>query len=152
MSTEVRTAADSTGTSPYQRVLAVEGADQSSVTGLVLLPVVQPGRANRLYLPAGNNTLTLPMTQSGILTSTSSGNTTLIIPTMSTLGHTRSSSNPVEIEILLFRDGDGPFFCNPISSAVTITWNDLDIQYLPKWWGVVKLTSRAVNHYVATVG
>jgi hypothetical protein len=141
---------DGPGIGAYRRLMGMEGADQAAAVaaGVRLYDFADVSAIRTFYLAAGANTLSLAMARSGILTSTSSGATSLLIPTMATMGHVRSGVNPNELVILLYRDGDGVFTCNP-ASGVTITWNNLDIQYRGKWSQIVTLRSRGVDHYVA---
>jgi len=144
-----RAASDIAGTEAYQRSLMLVGADQATAI-LKLAPITALGRIPRIFVPAGNTTLTLAYSRGGIITSTSSGSTTLLLPTMAALGYTRNSTNPVELAFLFQRGGLGPLFVNAdTAGGVTINWNDLDPQYLPKDHPPVMLISTGANTWAA---
>src|SRR6187431_878937 len=90
---DARLAADITGSEPYRRAFVLAGNAQATAT-LKLAPINDLGSIPRLYVTTG--TLTLAQSRGGILTSSSSGNTVLTLPLLSTLGYTRDASNPVE--------------------------------------------------------
>ena len=104
--------------------LGIEG------TSLKMFPVADPTTVGRYDLAAGANTLTLAMCGDYILTSTSAGSTSLLVPTFATLGFTRTVGSPRrELRFRVQRTGLGGLYVNP-ATGVTINMNDVDPQYL----------------------
>ena len=116
---ELRTVPDSTVTDVYTSVLGLSGSSKATAT-LKYFPVTTLGSLPRLYLAAGANTLTTLMMRGGVLSSTSAGSTTLLLPTTSRLGVTRNGANPVEMCFLVQRTGLGGLFVNSASNKGTI--------------------------------
>jgi hypothetical protein len=128
-------------------VLGLEG-NTSGGLAPVQFPIVIPGIYKQLNI-TGNGTLTLAMMRAGaVLTSTSAASTTLLLPTMATLGFTRPSDGTANLYFDVQRGGLGPLFVNP-ASGVTIIWNDLDPQYMTQWAPKIRISMVADNVWAA---
>lgn len=109
--TEFRSMTDTPGAGAYQRVLGFEGATQASAT-TGLFKVTPLGTIPRKYLSSGSTTMTQTLSRGGILTSTSAGATSILIPTAAAMGFIRDSTNPVEMAFLCQNFGTGGLFIN----------------------------------------
>lgn len=111
MFVEFRNMLDSLGNLAYNRVLGFTGANQATAEP-VLFSVTPWGIIPRYNLPAGNTVLTQTIMRAGVLTGTSAGATSVLIPTMASLGYTRDATNPRDLAFIVQGNGLGGLAVN----------------------------------------
>lgn len=119
---------DASGFDAYQAVAGFAGATLAAAKPR-RIGVTAPWIKRVNYLPAGNTVLTMAMLPLGIITSSAQVTTSLLVPTMATLGWTFNQN--AQLYFVVQRDSVGVFAVNFASGVTINNPNNLDPVNMP---------------------
>lgn len=122
------------GVAAFRAAFGYSGATQATSTP-VLLPIADAGTLTAINLAAGNTNITVAMMRSGVLVSTSSGSTSILVPTLATItdigAYVFDVNNPTGLFFSVQRRGLGVLAVN-FAAGVTLISHNLDPVNLPQ--------------------
>ena len=138
--------ADADGTEAYLSVPCIAGASRS-VAVLKMLAPTMPGRLKVYSLPVGQTTLTLALLASGVLQSVNPSASSILVPTLASLGWTYNAA--LQLAFPVQRGGLGLLAVNAASGVTIADPNNISPVNLGRYHSVVWVVLDGVDswHY-----